>query len=553
MSNNIFGSNNLWQDGIINSIYEQYIPNYSQQVRNNFQPIEQNILSNVGNPLQRSVQSYFNSTLQQPAPTQDDSPIYSQEQIQGFENQPQQPMPKLPKLSRKQRKQVKAQQTLDDAEDAVGNEESYNTSPKEVQKDIDQAESTLDEVDTDQKKGGFGNFLKNNSALINEGIDIANDAFTSIAGEKREYSGRNGELTQSLDNAYDKVNAFVDKIPGGQLAGTLMHANKLLGSVANKLGGGTDSMTSLDAVLGSNFFGPIGWINGWAGQNANTITKNEEAFAQTGSAYGGTNNAVDDALNYSGKKYGGFSANARKDANALINEASRQQILVADIGDTATNKFDLQAGMSAILGNRRAFQLQGGYDQRAVHVGKHGMVIQNLRESKRINITRYQKGEEAEPYFKNVKRKGSDSPQPFKEGGNLTKLDQLVEVDISSLSLEFVGTDIEEVDIDDLLPEFKEGGKFNLIPEGALHARKHNMDIEGITKKGIPVVSQLEGEEIEQQAEIEREEIIFRLEVTKKLEELAKDGSDEAAIEAGKLLVEEILYNTVDNTHNLLS
>ena len=42
------------------------------------------------------------------------------------------------------------------------------------------------------------------------------------------------------------------------------------------------------------------------------------------------------------------------------------------------------------------------------------------------------------------------------------------------------------------------------------------------------------------------------LEVTKKLEELAKDGSDEAAIEAGKLLVQEILYNTIDNTNTLL-
>jgi hypothetical protein len=36
--------------------------------------------------------------------------------------------------------------------------------------------------------------------------------------------------------------------------------------------------------------------------------------------------------------------------------------------------------------------------------------------------------------------------------------------------------------------------------------------------------------------------------VTKKLEELCADGSDEAAIEAGKLLVKEILYNTDDRT-----
>jgi len=85
----------------------------------------------------------------------------------------------------------------------------------------------------------------------------------------------------------------------------------------------------------------------------------------------------------------------------------------------------------------------------------------------------------------------------------------------------------------------------NVIPEGALHARKHHMENdEHITKKGIPVVD-LEGK---QQAEIECNEIIFRKEVTSKLEELAKDGSDEAAIEAGKLLATEIIENTDDRT-----
>ena len=108
--------------------------------------------------------------------------------------------------------------------------------------------------------------------------------------------------------------------------------------------------------------------------------------------------------------------------------------------------------------------------------------------------------------------------------------------------------------------KFQNGGSINVIPDGALHARKHNMDVDGITKKGIPVVSEKDGE-IEQQAEIEKEEIIFRLEVTQKLEELEKkfysdestqEEKDECALEAGKLLVNEILYNTQDNTNNLL-
>lgn len=105
--------------------------------------------------------------------------------------------------------------------------------------------------------------------------------------------------------------------------------------------------------------------------------------------------------------------------------------------------------------------------------------------------------------------------------------------------------------------QFAKGGAMNVIPEGALHARKHNMDMEGITKKGIPVISETEDGEIQQQAEIEHSEIILRLEVTQLLEELLKEyektdpqkEKDELAIEAGKLLTEEILYNTDDRTN----
>ncbi len=96
--------------------------------------------------------------------------------------------------------------------------------------------------------------------------------------------------------------------------------------------------------------------------------------------------------------------------------------------------------------------------------------------------------------------------------------------------------------------KFAKGGTMNIIPEGELHARLHHMEQEGITKKGIPVISEEEGGEIIQHAEIERNEIIFRLEVTKKLEELMEDGSEEAALEAGKLLADEILNNTEDRT-----
>lgn len=103
---------------------------------------------------------------------------------------------------------------------------------------------------------------------------------------------------------------------------------------------------------------------------------------------------------------------------------------------------------------------------------------------------------------------------------------------------------------------FKQGGQMNVIPEGALHARKNNMEGAGeeFTAKGIPVISTDTGE---QQAEIERNEIIFNKEVTDfieenykkfKSDETSNSQKDELAIKVGKRLVKEILENTQDNT-----
>lgn len=502
-----------------------------------------------------------------------------------------------------------------------------------------------------------------NFGMWNSGLNLANTAFTGIFGEKDEYQGEKGDITQSMDSAYDTIQSAAGAFgPIGQLVSLGMGANKLLGNVANKLGGGTDGMTTTDAILGSSFLQltPLGLINGFGGSKASTITKNEQAFETVGSSYTGTNQTVNDALTKSGKKYGLFSSGARKDANREIEEARRQQEVMEDISDEATDRFAIRNSMAAINGNRRTYKMQGGYNQASVRVGKHGMdiqiierakgiaqrmkrlqsggiisdpfeeYIQSLPESQRdstnfrvrdyweyngrpknfeeakekgmfkweedfddsgnslgyswhaftvaknpnadeydfmkspshptlqkeldwynsddpeaISFRREYELQKVQPYYKYVKRRApyKDTPQ-HKNGGSIIELTP-------------VPTEILLIDPNEI-PEFQEGGSINVIPEGALHARKHNMDMEGITKKGIPVVADKENGEIEQQAEIEKEEIIFRLEVTKKLEELEKkyynsDTSqkekDELALEAGKLLVDEILYNTIDNVN----
>lgn len=352
-------------------------------------------------------------------------------------------------------------------------------------------------VPTDQKRRLGSNMTPLGSQLISAGLNLAGELIPD-----KDYSGAYGDTQQTLDSAYNSITDMVSMIPGvGQAASFILQGAGLASDLVSNLGGGTDNMTAVDAILGSSFLQltPFGLINGFGGKKADTITKNQEAFEQVGSSYGGTSATVDDALTKSGKKYGLFSRGAMNEANQEIAEAKRQQSVMADIADTATDRRNLVYGMSAINGNRRAYQLQGGYQQGNIRVGKNGMNMDLINRAKQIlSYT------EIEPI----------SPQ--------------------------------------LLSKFKEGGSINVIPDGALHARKHNMDIEGITKKGIPVVSENKDGEIEQQAEIEKEEIILRLEVTQKLEKLAKEGTDKAALEAGKLLVEEILYNT-DDKANLIN
>ena len=110
-----------------------------------------------------------------------------------------------------------------------------------------------------------------------------------------------------------------------------------------------------------------------------------------------------------------------------------------------------------------------------------------------------------------------------------------------------------------LLTKFQKGGKLgtpgiesNVIVEGAYHAHKNHLDevnpeLSDMTPKGIPVATEDPDGVKTQVAEIEVGELILTKELTEKLEALYKDGSDEAAIQAGMLFAEEIIDNTVDN------
>ena len=236
---------------------------------------------------------------------------------------------------------------------------------------------------------------------------------------------------------------------------------------------------------------------GWMGSRTDDFTKSD-LISNLGNAFGGTMADIDAAGDLSEKRV----LFGQTKMNSFISEAKTNQnkmIAINDINSTRLKGVTSEA--MSDYNNQRNVKYQGS----TYHtVGKHGMKLMSIEEINKI-----------------LNLRKESSIQEFKNGG-------VIGIDSS------------------------------IIPEGKLHAHKHNLkdanpDLEDVTKKGIPIVTLDEGGELQQVAEIEKEEIIFRKEVTTKLEELYKDGSDEAMIEAGKLIAEELMTNTDDKTEEFIN
>lgn len=293
-------------------------------------------------------------------------------------------------------------------------------------------------------------------------------------------------------------------LPGAKEADYSTTAEKSLKLGSTAVGLGAAGAAALG--LGAAALGPVGLALGagvLASNLAGKTAKKHSVSAQdtlqnVGSGYGNLNEDIKAA----GKKFSFFRRKDAKKVNRNIRNIDQDRMQAADIG--YTNKQNTIAGINSIgdIQSKNQQSLVGGLNTNIL-AAKKGIKIKDLKEIKN-KVNRLQKG-----------------------------------------------------------------GKVNVIPDGALHARKHNIELsDEITTKGIPVVSgdmienqdgtlELQkGGEITQHAEIEREEIIFHKELTEKIESLYKEyesGDESAAIKVGKLLVYEILENTIDNTGELLN
>lgn len=357
-------------------------------------------------------------------------------------------------------------------------------------------------------------------------------------------------------------------------------------NAVNTVGGIASMIPGVGWGLGAGL-AAFNLIGGLTGKKTIAATgkdwQSRQAQSSVGGGYSGAMEDIADAESREGS-YSGWNSGARRRANRLIAKTNDWKDTMwdwaqrNDLNDIRSNQ------MNSINNNQYQTDISGGYDlsnSGRMLVAKEGTKLfdsyKSIKEyTKRIKSAKQgsklvkEESKVEEPIIDKELERYYDDPlfstkskynDDFHQGGSWSEDGKIFtpsEFSLFNFTQEQIAEALSKefpeasLNITDEVRAFKEGGKvnsrdMNVIPEGALHARLNHMDNKDFTKKGIPVVAK-DGDKLEQTAEIERNEIIFNLSVTNKLEELMKDGSAKAALEAGKLLAEEILHNTIDNT-----
>ena len=381
------------------------------------------------------------------------------------------------------------------------------------------------EVDEPSKPNNAEKWVQAGQAL-STGIQAIGGAFGA------QQSATDSDTTKNITAAWDGAANIASQFgPVGEAVGSIMGIAKATGDIIQGITGGTDQMTKTDQWMSSPLFSwNVGIVNDLAAKKSNDFSVDANIMANVGSSYGGTAADLSEAADSAGKKYGLFSSKARRKANAAIEIAKSKQNLMGGIADDAMDRRLSAQSVGEQAGLAYSMMTDGGYNQKYTYAAKHGGQLEwnpviELEWQPQVELN-------------------WELPT-FKEGGSVEIVEELAQIpELKD------GGKTEELDV----PEIEETTQKNVIPEGALHKNKHHMEhAEGLTKKGIPVVD----EDGEQQAEIEHSEIIFTLEVTKKLEEYyeifyseesTNKEKEQAALDAGKLLVYQILENTEDRT-----
>lgn len=358
--------------------------------------------------------------------------------------------------------------------------------------------------------------------------NVLNSDGVKTAGE---IGGQVGEVADIADSLVRSGNDWAPQTGFENTWGTASTFAMRFGPLGKAVGGGMKAAKLFSDLTGSAF-----------GIKTQAFAKDMATLETVGGSYGGSSALIEDAANKAGKKYGLFGLGAKNRANKLIDRARIQQYAMQGIADDARDLNSIRSYMDPYYLQYES-DMSGGYDQRYMHVAKLGGTLTLNRGTALQNslLESFKKGGTIEFKAEITGTEVYDSWEPI--------------IDSDEISLLKEGGSIKQPEIEVIETDTVQK---SVIPDGALHKNKHNLDKVGVddkemTKKGIPVVDN----NGEQQAEIELNEIIFTLEVTKELEKRYKEyyeddtkqsRKDELALEAGKLLWKEIIYNTDDRT-----
>lgn len=385
------------------------------------------------------------------------------------------------------------------------------------------------------------------------GKDTTKYKYSSLANSDQllqdTLSKNKGNFLKDLGQSVGK---FINNNQGLVQGGLNILGNKLFSGTRNSKGYdiAQAGLSAFEAVPGLGLYASLGKfalgaVNKLGAKSIEDYHFNPYIYAKSGNSYSGTVNLGNKVRSLNDVEFGWFNRGEYNEAKDLRAKAVEQDYALEQVVNNADD-IRAKAGDNRMY-TARNIRLAGGYDPRFVGFGKQGLKLQdriNIVKSRKFNQVINVNTKQVEEFPHHVDN-SSINYKAYKEGG-VIQSEWVPEIELDwepEIIFEFEdgGKTKEELET----PEIEETNQKNLIPEGALHKNKHHMEhTEGLTQKGIPVIDN----DGEQQAEIELDEIIFTLEVTKKLEELYKEGTDEAAIEAGKLLVKEILFNTDDRT-----
>ena len=431
--------------------------------------------------------------------------------------------------------------------------------------------------------GGAANSALRNIAVgsVAGAAKAAGKSLTTSAISSGLKAGAKGALSSmgSASGIAGLANAGIQVAFGNQRKSGWENAVNIVGGIASMIPG-------VGWGLGAGL-AAFNLIGGLTGRKTIAATgkdwQSRQAQSSVAGSYGGAMEDIADAESREGS-YSGWNSSARRKANRLIAKTNNWKDTMWDWAQRNDLNNIRSNQMNSINNNQYQTEISGGYDlsnSGRMLVAKEGTKLfdsyKSIKEyTKRIKSAKQgsklvkEEPKVEEPIIDKELERYYDDPlfstkskynDDFHQGGSWSEDGKIFtpsEFSLFNFTQEQIAEALSKefpeasLNITDEVRAFKEGGKvnskdMNVIPEGALHARLNHMDNKDFTKKGIPVVAK-DGDKLEQTAEIERNEIIFNLSVTNKLEELMKDGSAKAALEAGKLLVEEILHNTIDNT-----